>query len=147
MVISSSSAFSALEASAAPAMGKAAAARPMATSPRADRRGHHLVTALRRLAAGDLAIYQMALEKIEALRGKETATTYAQRAAKAKARNQKSGGQKQPDWGPALVWRQPAMHLSKADKEVFQEDKSAPIFCLWCSMLLSELRVSSTKLR
>ena len=90
----------------------------------ADLKGRKLVEALRRLQASDLAIYQAALDKIEALRDKDTAIAYAQRAAKAKARNQKSGGQKQPDWGPLLVWRQPAMHLPKADQEAFQEDKS-----------------------
>lgn len=93
------------------------------TAVEADLKGRKLVEALRRLQASDLAIYETAVAKIEALRDKDTASAYAQRAEKAKARNQRQGGPKQLDWGPLLAWRQPAMHMSKADKEVYKEEK------------------------
>ena len=93
------------------------------TAVEADLKGRKLVEALRRLQANDLSIYQAALDKIEALRDRETAATFAQRAEKAKARNQKRGGPKQLEWEPLLAWRQPAMHMSKAEKEVFEEEK------------------------
>lgn len=64
------------------------------TAVEADLKGRKLVEALRRLQASDLAIYETAVAKIEALRDKDTASAYAQRAEKAKARNQRQGGPK-----------------------------------------------------